>query len=334
MEDIKVSVYCLAFNHEKYVGQTLEGFVNQITDFKFQVIVHDDASKDGTAAIIRSYEEKYPEIIKGIYQTENQHSQRIPITKKHILPNVIGKYVAICEGDDYWTDPYKLQKQVDMLEQNTDCFLCVHKTEEIYANGEKSGTVFPKKEISAGRISSRDFLKLCQSYSFHTSSYMLRADEWKKYTMDPPEYRRVCDVGDEAYMLHFGQLGDVCYVSDIMSAYRRGVEGSWSDRNAKATDPARLAKHPIAMINTLKEFDKATENKYHDITAPRIASMMVKAGLLTKTSKDMLKGENREYFNILSKKKKLSVLIAAAFPALTLGMYKKRLRRLYGKKGY
>lgn len=334
MEDIKVSVFCLTFNHEKYIGETLEGFVKQKTDFKFQVIVHDDASTDKTADIIRAYEEKYPDIIKGIYQTENKYSKRIGITNNYVLPLVTGDYVAMCEGDDYWTDSCKLQKQVDAMDANTDCFLCVHKTEEIYADGTKSGTVFPKTDIPSGKIQSREFLKLCRAYSFHTSSYMFRVDEWKRYILDPPEYKKLCDVGDEPYMLHFGQLGGVCYISDVMSAYRRGVEGSWSDRNAKATDPARLAKHPIAMINTLKEFDKATENKYHDITAPRIASMMVKAGLLTKTSKDMLKGENREYFNILSKKKKLSVLIAAAFPALTLGMYKKRLRRLYGKKGY
>lgn len=334
MENVKVSVFCLTFNHEKYIGETLAGFVKQKTNFKFQVIVHDDASTDKTADVIRRYEEQYPEIIKGIYQTENKYSKRIGITNNYVLPLVKGDYVAMCEGDDYWSDPYKLQKQVDALEANKDCFLCVHKTEEIYADGTRSGTVFPKTDLTSGKIQSREFLKLCRAYSFHTSSYMFRAEEWKKYILDPPEYKKLCDVGDEPYMLHFGQLGGVYYISDVMSAYRRGVEGSWSDRNAKATDTVRLAKHPVAMVKTLKAFDNATQNKYHDITAPRTASFMVKAGLLTKTSKDILKRENREYFNMLSQKKKLSVLIAAAFPRVTLALYKKRLKKLYKKKGY
>ena len=334
MNDVKVSVCCLAYNHGKYVEQTLKGFVEQKTDFKFEVIIHDDASTDNTAEIIKRYEDQYPNIIKGIYQTENKYSKRIGITNNYILPKVSGRYVAVCEGDDYWTDPLKLQKQVDAMEANPDCFMCVHKTGEIFANGESSGTVFPKTDLATGKIEPREFLTLCRAYSFHTSSYMFRADEWKKYILDPPQYKKLCDVGDEPYMLHFGQLGCVYYISDCMSAYRRGVEGSWSDRNAKALDPAKLARHPVAMVKTLKAFDEATDNLYEDITAPRIASMMVKAGLLTKSSKEMLQRENRKYFKILSNKKKISVILAAAFPSITLGMYKKRLRRLYGKKGY
>ncbi len=334
MNEIKVSVFCLAYNHGKYVEETLKGFISQKTNFKYEVIIHDDASTDNTAEIIRRYEEEYPDVIKGIYQTENKYSKHIGITSNFILPKVSGRYVAMCEGDDYWTDPYKLQKQVDALDANEDCYMCVHKTEEVFANGESSGSVFPKTNIASGKIPSREFLTLCRAYSFHTSSYMFRADEWKKYILDPPEYKKLCDVGDEPYKLHFGQLGCVYYISDCMSAYRRGVEGSWCDRNAKALDPARLAKHPVAMVNSLKAFDRATDNKYQDITAPRIASMMVKAGLLTRSSKEMLKKENRKYFSILPTKKKISVIIAAAFPSLTLGMYKKRLKKLYGKKGY
>lgn len=119
-QNILVSVICTAYNHESYIRQCLDGFVMQKTNFSFEVLVHDDASTDRTADIIREYEAKYPDIIKPIYQNENQYSKGIAIYSKFIYPNVNGKYIAICEGDDYWIDPFKLQKQVDFLETNEE----------------------------------------------------------------------------------------------------------------------------------------------------------------------------------------------------------------------
>lgn len=119
MEDnIKISILCIAYNHEKFIRECLDGFIMQKTNFKYEVIIHDDASTDKTAAIIREYEKQYPNIIKPIYQTENQYSKKIPIFVEYLYPRVRGKYIAICEGDDYWIDPYKLQRQFDFLENN------------------------------------------------------------------------------------------------------------------------------------------------------------------------------------------------------------------------
>ena len=114
--EILVSICCITYNHEKYIRDAIEGFLMQKTDFPFEVLIHDDASTDGTADIIREYETKYPDIIKPIYQTENQYSKGIKISATYNYPRAKGKYIALCEGDDYWIDPYKLQKQVDFLE--------------------------------------------------------------------------------------------------------------------------------------------------------------------------------------------------------------------------
>lgn len=133
-----VAIKCLVYNHGSYLRDCLEGFVMQQTNFPFVAIVHDDASTDNSAAIIREYAEKYPNIIKPIYETENQYSKRDG-SLGHIVNSTIAatgaKYVAMCEGDDYWIDPLKLQKQVDFLETHKDYGL-VHTHRMIEMSGQ------------------------------------------------------------------------------------------------------------------------------------------------------------------------------------------------------
>lgn len=121
--ELMVTIRCITYNHERYIRQCLEGFVMQKTNFTYEAIVHDDASTDGTADIIREYAEKYPEIIKPIFETENQYSKKDGSLSRIMNAHTHGRYVAMCEGDDYWIDPLKLQKQVDFLNLNPDISL-------------------------------------------------------------------------------------------------------------------------------------------------------------------------------------------------------------------
>lgn len=120
-----VSISCITYNHVNYIRAAIDGFLMQKTTFPFEILIHDDASTDGTEDIIREYERKYPDIIKPIYETENQWSKGIRGSAVFNFPRARGKYIALCEGDDYWTDPYKLQKQVDFMEANEEYSLCV-----------------------------------------------------------------------------------------------------------------------------------------------------------------------------------------------------------------
>ena len=114
-----VSICTITYNHESFIREALESFLNQKTNFKYEIIIYDDASTDNTQKIIREIEIKYPYIIKPHYQTVNQYSKGVRgIAAKFTFPRAQGKYIAMCEGDDYWIDPYKLQKQVDFLENN------------------------------------------------------------------------------------------------------------------------------------------------------------------------------------------------------------------------
>lgn len=130
-----VSVSVIAYNHEKYIRQCLDGILMQDVNFPYEVLVHDDASPDATADIIHEYEAKYPGIIKPIYQTENQYSQGKCIFKFN-FDRARGKYLAFCEGDDYWTDPGKLQKQVDFLERHSEYIATAHRVNVINERGK------------------------------------------------------------------------------------------------------------------------------------------------------------------------------------------------------
>lgn len=131
-----VSITNNTYNHENYIAEAIESFLMQETDFPFEILVHDDCSTDNTANIIRKYEKKYPNIIKPIYQKENQYSKGIKISLTFNYPRAQGNYIASCEGDDCWTDPLKLQKQVDFLEKNDAYIITYHKTRKINEKGE------------------------------------------------------------------------------------------------------------------------------------------------------------------------------------------------------
>ncbi|WP_404436708.1 glycosyltransferase family 2 protein [Stutzerimonas chloritidismutans] len=123
--DPLLSIVCLTYNHAAFLRETLDGFLRQRTDFAFEIIVHDDASTDGTAVIIREYAARYPNVIKPIYQQVNQYRLGVPFSTR-LFGQARGKYIAYCEGDDYWTDPRKLQIQVDFLERHPDYVMTYH----------------------------------------------------------------------------------------------------------------------------------------------------------------------------------------------------------------
>ena len=332
--EIMVSICCTAFNHEKYIRQTLDGFLMQKTDFKYEVIVHDDASTDQTAAIIREYETRYPDIVHPIYQTENQYSKGILIIKTFLAPEAKGKYVALCEGDDYWTNPQKLQRQVDALEREKECFMCVHRTEEVKENGESTGVFFPRSELNEGAISSEDFLPMTVKYSFHTSSYMFDGEKWREYWRNPPEFRRVCPVGDEAYMLYFGQLGSVYYIPDKMSCYRRGVPSSWSKLQNTGNVFAKSVRLTHQLDETLHLYDEYTNYRYHDVCIKRRAYYIKTARLLEGKTAEFFKKDERELLNAFPLHHKIILAIAAVFPHLAQRVYKQRMLNVNKRNGY
>lgn len=217
-----VTVICLAYNHAPYIREALEGFVRQRTDFPFEVLVHDDSSTDGTADVIREYEARYPDIIRPVYQTVNQYSQGVCITRDILFPLVRGKYVALCEGDDYWTDPLKLSKQVAALEAHPEVDICAHRVLKV-KGGRSHGHEGPggrNRVIPAARVirGGGGFVATC--------SIMCRREA---YLQDTPMRRAL--FLDYTLQVQGSLRGGMLYLADCMAVYRRGVAGSWTSRH-------------------------------------------------------------------------------------------------------
>ena len=220
-EPLMVTICCLAYNHESYIRQCLDGFLMQKTNFRFEAIVHDDASTDGTATIIREYADKYPNIIKPIFETENQYSKRDGSLRRILDAHTHGKYIAMCEGDDYWTDPYKLQKQVDFLESHPDYVMCSHRFNQY--------------------IQDKNLLEEEKDLTFQGADYDLKnliGGKWLTQTLTVMYRRSALDLKEyESYgmsmdiILFYALLKNgkgYCF-PDIMATYRLHGGGVWSE---------------------------------------------------------------------------------------------------------
>lgn len=213
---LMVTIRCITYNHEPYIRQCLEGFVMQKTNFRFEAIVHDDASTDGTAAIIREYAEKYPNIIKPIFEAENQHSKRDGSLTRIMDAYMNGKYIAMCEGDDYWIDPLKLQKQVDFLEANPEYVMCFHAAVETWEDNSKLDELF-------SNIENRDYsgIEIFKRWIVPTASTVYRSWACKDpFLLHVRENKRII-FGDTLLFCSLSRLGRIRGMDDVMSVYRR-----------------------------------------------------------------------------------------------------------------
>lgn len=212
----KVTVICWTYNQEKFIRQTLDGFLMQQTDFPFEIIVHDDASTDGTTAIIREYEQKYPDVVKPMYRQENQFSKGTGEFIDDTFRAARGKYIAICEGDDYWTDPEKLQLQADYLDEHPDYALCFHPVRVVFEDDSAVEHIYPdptdKAAFTVKRLLKQNFIQ--------TNSVMYRAGQYQPIPgkLMPRDW----------YLhLYFAQFGKIGFINRVMSVYRRHQEGVW-----------------------------------------------------------------------------------------------------------
>jgi glycosyltransferase involved in cell wall biosynthesis len=249
-----VSICCITYNHESYIENTLEGFLIQATDFPFEILIHDDASTDQTADIIRQYEAKYPQLIKPIYQTENQYSQGKRITL-FLINNAIGDYLAFCEGDDFWTDPEKLQIQIEKMREHSECHLSFHPTKIL--NDQTMTDTVTFRHAEHDKIFSVQEIIQGDGGFCPTASLIIK----KEALQNLPAFFAHAPVGD--YFLQiFGSLnGGALYIDKTMSAYRIHPNGVWT---STAANQALKIKFTFRFAETLQKMDAFFNFRYHE----------------------------------------------------------------------
>lgn len=249
-KNILVSVSMITYNHEKFIAEAIEGVVMQKTTFPFELVIGEDCSTDNTRAICIEYQKKYPDIIR----------LRLPETNQGMMLNWInninsgqGKYIALCDGDDYWTDPYKLQKQVDFMEANPGFALCSHKAYTLLC-----GVLDENIEMERDVLTTEDLIS--KDWGLLTASILFRKDAHKT-----PDWYYTVKNGDYALQLIVSLSGKIKFLPEYMAVYRQHLGGMSST--------LKPLNQTAWMVYLLHEFDKYTYHKYKKIVKDRIRRM-------------------------------------------------------------
>lgn len=297
---IAVSVMCITYNQSKYIKRALDSILMQKTKFIYEVLIHDDASNDGTKEIVQAYAQSYPNRVRAVLQKENQYSKHVSVLYNYLLPIAKGKYFAICEGDDYWIDPYKLQKQYDYMESHPTCTLCVHNAIKVdrkdtfvanYTTTRISREIPCKRVVQSGG-------GFCVTNSIFAPLKLLKAR---------PKYMKN-NAFDYVLQTYLASCGTVYCFKERMSAYRINQPESWVGRMHK--DREAYWKFRRELDDTMKQFDCFTHFQYHNEVLFACARGRISALATENRCKELLKPEYRRIW--LSRKyplrRKLGIL--------------------------
>ena len=214
-----VSVRCTTFNQAGMIRDCLNGILAQQTDFPWEIVVYDDASTDGTSDIVREYAARFPDLIRAVIQPENLWSRHDGSFEKATLSGLNGKYIAFCEGDDFWTDPLKLQKQVRLLEKHPKALLCHTGFQTVDLHGVPIHR--PDYDRMMRRSRSGDiFPQLMYGNYIITATVMLHAS-----VLQDSLFRTAPEILDYTYFLAASARGKAIYIPDITASYRKNPQG-------------------------------------------------------------------------------------------------------------
>ncbi|MCQ8131035.1 glycosyltransferase, partial [Methylomonas rivi] len=248
-----VSVCCTTFNHENYISDAIDGFLMQDTDFPFEIIIRDDCSTDKTTDIISEYVKKFPNLIKPIYETENQFSKGVkpmPV----VFKKAAGKYFALCEGDDYWLNNNKLSIQVNELENNAHINITFHPAYSDSSLVQNECSIVCQHSLTKHIFSPSESIEGGGEFC-PTCSLVFR----KSVFDNLPEWFYLAPVGD-MYIQYIGSLPNgILFLPEPMSFYRTQGTVNWT---SKLKDKRNLVKHSIKTINSLNDFNIWSDYKY------------------------------------------------------------------------
>ncbi len=303
-EEIMVSICCITYNQHDYIAKAIESFLEQKTNFKYEIIIHDDASTDGTTDIIREYEKKYPNLIKPIYQSENQYSKGKKVTMI-AMKKARGKYIAICEGDDYWIDENKLQLQVKYMEKHPKCSLTFHNAYTLDINTGEKYKMMKKTRRYYKYLGNYDMSDMAKLDFIPTASLMFRKQDIYKI----PSFYERCIVGDLPLRLILTSFGYCHYIDRIMSMYVRGTGGSATDRfhRDRKLDVSNAIKYLEKKQECLCQINEFTNKEYEKGIQIAINRIESDKYMYKEDYRSILK--NKKVFICLPRRRMLFVLL-------------------------
>lgn len=251
-----VTMVCDTYNQKDYIRQAIDGFLMQKTDFPVEILIHDDASTDGTREIVKEYASKHPDIIRTILREENMFSKDQKILEHYCFAHCNGKYIAVCEGDDYWTDPYKLQKQIGYMEAHPECTLCFTAAKLVDADGNERGLQSPYDTDRV--VPTEDVIRgmggFCPTASLVFPSALAK---------NRAPFCDLTTVDDAPLQIFFASRGTTYYFAEPTCVYRVNARGSWSMIQTKLALEKRVALQ-LSLIAMHEAFDADTDYRYHD----------------------------------------------------------------------
>lgn len=294
---MKLTIVTTTYNQEEYIAEAIESMLMQKTNFPFQIVVSDDCSKDRTREILIGYEKKYPEKIKVIKNEKNLGAMGNFI---HTLSQIKDtEYVALCDGDDFWTDENKLQKQVDFLDNHKDFSICFHKAKLFYQNNEKEECVIPREEREITTIED-----LVKSNYIVANSVVYR---WK-FNKQNLESFFPTDIVPGDYYIHLlhAQDGKIKMINETMSAYRRHQGGIWwSDNQAdKEEFTLKYGRKFLNFYNAADQYMKLPPNAFYEQRKDMIYNIIVvytKNDKMEQWKEDIISSKDKELFSTCMK---------------------------------
>ena len=308
-----VSVFCSVYNHKKFIAQCLDSLVNQKTTFHYEIVVKDDASTDGTSDIIRAYHEKYPDkIIPLILETNHLQHGLGHVAFQRAFSLMRGKYIAMCEGDDFWTDENKLQKQVELMESHPDYALCGHAAYYADENGNLiQGDSFRYRE-SSGELTTEEVIS---SWAMATCSLLYRKS-CRTDVIFP--FQGSCINSDYALMVYMALKGKVYYLDELMSAYRVACSGSVTQKQRQNKE--YFKKSRLEYVAMLDRIDDYSEKRYTRVINLRKRKTLFELYLTLRDGKSLR--QYSDVYRTVPMKTKVKYILCVYFHSLYDGAEK------------
>lgn len=304
-----VTVILPTHNHAPFIAQAIDSVLMQQTDFPFDILLHDDASTDGTADVCRAYAKEHPDKITLIAQSVNQYQIDRRIQSHILIPRVKAKYTAILDGDDFWVDPLKLQKQIDYMEAHPDCTLCIGSANAVDVNNKVVGRVAPYDEDRV--VDPADMIR--GGGGFVATNTILMPTELLK---NLPEFADHIEAEDIPFQLLGALAGYAWYMAGTLIAYRQLVPGSWSVRQyASAMETRIKTSRDVIALN--EGYDAYSGGKYHDAFVQAIQYQEFLILCYTHKLREAMRPPYRRFYDALSTKRKIRLRCEKYFPKLT-----------------